>query len=217
MSLYHPYKKVSSTHPHHHAQTLLSNKNTKNKKSDSAGHNTGSSQSDYNLVAPIRQTASIFKQPVTVYKDHKSKVKAELKHVSREKPLQLFWTKRLAPLNINKQSSKEEVSEDDDEKEDEDATKVSKITLPSSIKSTGPGITNQMLLASISTHLHISKDPATGQTSETDSLDKNPSAFINPGQPLMCKMSVSDEEIRAQEIKVKEARQRLAKAIRSLR
>ena len=177
----------------------------------------GSSQSDYNLVAPIRQTASIFKQPVTVYKDHKSKVKAELKHVSREKPLQLFWTKRLAPLNINKQSSKEEVSEDDDEKEDEDATKVSKITLPSSIKSTGPGITNQMLLASISTHLHISKDPATGQTSETDSLDKNPSAFINPGQPLMCKMSVSDEEIRAQEIKVKEARQRLAKAIRSLR
>ena len=56
-------------------------------------------QSGYNLVAPIRQTASIFKQPVTVYKDHKSKVKTELKHVSREKPLQLFWTKRLSSLN----------------------------------------------------------------------------------------------------------------------
>ena len=50
-------------------------------------------------MAPIRQTASIFKQPVTVYKEHKSKVKAELKHVSREKPLQLFWTKRLSSIN----------------------------------------------------------------------------------------------------------------------
>ena len=55
--------------------------------------------SEYNLVAPIRQTASIFKQPVTVYKEHKSKVKAELKHVSREKPLQLFWTKRLSSIS----------------------------------------------------------------------------------------------------------------------
>lgn len=33
------------------------------------------STTDYNLVAPIRQTASIFKQPVTLYKDHKSKVR----------------------------------------------------------------------------------------------------------------------------------------------
>ena len=36
---------------------------------------------------------------MTVYKEHKSKVKAELKHVSREKPLQLFWTKRLSSIN----------------------------------------------------------------------------------------------------------------------
>ena len=35
------------------------------------------STADYNLVAPIRQTASIFKQPVTLYKDHKSKVRVE--------------------------------------------------------------------------------------------------------------------------------------------
>ena len=68
------------------------------RKTDGGGGGCGPS-SDYNLVAPIRQTASIFKQPVTVYKEHKSKVKAELKHVSREKPLQLFWTKRLSSLN----------------------------------------------------------------------------------------------------------------------
>merc|ERR1719369_1986295 len=59
------------------------------------------SQNDYSLVAPIRQTVSIFKQPVTVYKEHKSKVKSELKHVSREKPSQLFWTKRLSSLTTS--------------------------------------------------------------------------------------------------------------------
>ena len=45
----------------------------KNKKHDIALQPRGS-QTDYSLVAPIRQTASIFKQPVTVYKEHKSKV-----------------------------------------------------------------------------------------------------------------------------------------------
>ena len=70
----------------------------KSKKPDIALQPRGA-QTDYSLVAPIRQTASIFKQPVTVYKEHKSKVKSELKHVSKEKPLQLFWTKRLSSLN----------------------------------------------------------------------------------------------------------------------
>ena len=83
-------------------------------------------------------------------------------------------------------------------------------------RSTGPGITDHQLLASISTHLHISKDPASGQGSAAASIEKNPTAFINPGQPLMCKVSVSDEEILAQEAKGKEARQKLALAIKAL-
>ena len=73
-----------------------------------------------------------------------------------------------------------------------------------------------MLLASISTHLHISKDPASGQATAINTIEKNPAAYINPGQPLMSKMSVSDEEISAQEAKVKEARQKLAQAIKAL-
>ena len=68
--MFHPYKKGSGGQ-----QSLLSGKpgqSGKSKKSDGPAGNSGSS--DYNLVAPIRQTASIFKQPVTVYKEHKSKV-----------------------------------------------------------------------------------------------------------------------------------------------
>ena len=66
-----------------------------------------------NLVPPIRQTASIFKQPVTVVKVasqcleinliismnlqvHDSKVKNDFKAAAgAEKPRQLFWEKRL--------------------------------------------------------------------------------------------------------------------------
>jgi methyl-CpG-binding domain protein 2 len=52
-------------------------------------------RSDASLVPPIRQTASIFKQPVTVIKMQEGKVKSELKHGNQEKPKQLFWEKRL--------------------------------------------------------------------------------------------------------------------------
>lgn len=56
-------------------------------------------RSDAALVPPIRQTASIFKQPVTVYKTQESKVKTDLKHGTQEKPKQLFWEKRLEVNN----------------------------------------------------------------------------------------------------------------------
>lgn len=42
------------------------------------------------LVPPIRQTASIFKQPVTVHKNQEGKVKADFKHGRQEKPRQVF-------------------------------------------------------------------------------------------------------------------------------
>jgi len=197
-ALYHPYKGKGGGH---HGPSLISNKNQSKKKNDGPVTSTGAN-SGYNLVAPIRQTASIFKQPVTVYKEHKSKVKAELKHVSREKPLQLFWAKRLSSLNTVNVSEPDVIRR--------------RITLPPSLKAIGPGISDHMLLASVSTHLHISKDPANGQPTALSTIEKNPAAYINPGQPLMCKVTVSDEEILAQEAKVKEARQKLAQAIKAL-
>eukprot|EP00092_Neocalanus_flemingeri_P005633 GFUD01006066.1.p2 GENE.GFUD01006066.1~~GFUD01006066.1.p2 ORF type:complete len:204 (+),score=85.99 GFUD01006066.1:46-657(+) len=157
---------------------------------------------DYSLVAPIRQTASIFKQPVTVYKEHKSKVKSELKQVSREKPLQLFWTKRLSSLNtVNMDKGK---------------MTNKRTSLPTKLSCVGPGITDHMLLASISTHLHMSKDSAVGQQTSLTLIDKNPAAYINPNQPLMSKLSVSEEDILEQEVRVREARQKLAQAVKAL-
>jgi hypothetical protein len=41
------------------------------------------------LVPPIRQTASIFKQPVTVHKNQEGKVKTDFKHGRQEKPRQV--------------------------------------------------------------------------------------------------------------------------------
>jgi len=172
----------------------------RNKKHDIALQPRGP-QPDHSLVAPIRQTASIFKQPVTVYKEHKSKVKSDLKHVSREKPLQVFWTKRLSsPYTTNI----------------EEGERSNKISLPLKLSSVGPGITNHMLLASISTHLHISKDSAVGQQANMSLIDKNPAAYINPNQPLMSKVEVDEEDILAQEARVEEARKRLARAVKAL-
>jgi len=45
-------------------------------------------RNDSSLVPPIRQTASIFKQPVTIYKTQEGKVK-DIKHGIQEKPKQV--------------------------------------------------------------------------------------------------------------------------------
>lgn len=46
-------------------------------------------RNDASLVPPIRQTASIFKQPVTIYKTLEGKVKENLKHGTQDKPKQV--------------------------------------------------------------------------------------------------------------------------------
>lgn len=56
---------------------------------------------DATLVPPIRQTASIFKQPVTVHRNvstENSKSKNDLKPATNDKPKQIFWEKRLEGL-----------------------------------------------------------------------------------------------------------------------
>lgn len=55
-------------------------------------------RNDPTIQPPIRQTASIFKQPVTIYKTQEGKVKTDFKHGPQEKPKQLFWEKRLEGL-----------------------------------------------------------------------------------------------------------------------
>ncbi|CAG2120895.1 unnamed protein product, partial [Medioppia subpectinata] len=64
---------------------------------------TKNMRNDSSLMPPIRQTASIFKQPVTVVKSQPdSRVKQELKHGSQtERPKQLFWEKRLERMDAS--------------------------------------------------------------------------------------------------------------------
>lgn len=57
-------------------------------------------RNDASLVPPIRQTASIFKQPVTIHKTQESKVKSDFKNGNQEKPKQLMWEKRLVKTEI---------------------------------------------------------------------------------------------------------------------
>lgn len=52
---------------------------------------------DASLMLPIRQTASIFKQPVTVVNNRTdSRSKTELKHGALDQPKQVKWTGKRA-------------------------------------------------------------------------------------------------------------------------
>ena len=114
-------------------------------------------------------------------------MKSELKHVSREKPLQLFWTKRLSSLNP--------LNMDEEERTDE------RVYLTPKLSSFGPGW-HHMLLASISAHLQANHHV----------LDRQePCGLHHPNQPLTSKVEVSDEDISGQE-----ARQKLAMAVKAL-
>jgi methyl-CpG-binding domain protein 2 len=57
--------------------------------------------------------------------------------------------------------------------------------LPKSLRPVGPYITEETLLQSVATALHVSTQPVTGQTGAKTSLEKNPGVFLNPDQPLV--------------------------------
>lgn len=49
----------------------------------------------------------------------------------------------------------------------------------------GPDLTEETLLRSIATALHVSGQAIVGQTNSRIAFDKNPSVYINPEQPLV--------------------------------
>ncbi|XP_045450302.1 methyl-CpG-binding domain protein 3 [Melitaea cinxia] len=153
-------------------------------------------RSDASLVPPIRQTASIFKQPVTVYKTQESKVKTDLKHGTQEKPKQLFWEKRLEGLTAC------------------DANGVIGTTsLPKYIKPLGPYTSDATTIQSLATALHVSSQPITGQSGSKQTIMENPGVFLNPDQPLIAAVTITKEDLRRQEERVKRARLRLQEAL----
>ncbi|XP_058824968.1 methyl-CpG-binding domain protein 2 isoform X1 [Topomyia yanbarensis] len=158
-------------------------------------------RADTSLIPPIRQTASIFKQPVTVVRsqDSDSKVKRELQHGSQIKPKQLFWEKRLENLRANNTFNEE----------------IGSLELPKRLKAVGPGVNEATVLQSLATALHHNTHPVTGQTASKTSLNTNAGVFLNPDQPLMHVTTVTEDDIKRQEERVQFARSRLQEALRA--
>ncbi|XP_030373729.1 methyl-CpG-binding domain protein 2 isoform X2 [Scaptodrosophila lebanonensis] len=157
-------------------------------------------RTDVSLVPPIRQTASIFKQPVTVIRNHEpSKVKHDAKHGGQEKPKQLFWEKRLERLRACHDTGEE----------------LDDITLPKTIRTVGPNVNEQTVLQSVATALHVLNAGVHGQTSAKADLTKNAMAFMNPEQPLMHAVIISEDDIRKQEDRVSVARRKLQDALKT--
>ncbi|XP_062564004.1 methyl-CpG-binding domain protein 3-like isoform X2 [Armigeres subalbatus] len=158
-------------------------------------------RADTSLIPPIRQTASIFKQPVTVVRSQEgdSKVKRELQHGSQVKPKQLFWEKRLENLRANNTHNEE----------------IGTLELPKRLKSVGPGVDEATVLQSLATALHHNTHPVTGQTASKTSLNTNAGVFLNPDQPLMHVATVTEDDIKRQEERVQFARLRLQEALRT--
>ncbi|XP_056288148.1 methyl-CpG-binding domain protein 2 [Pseudoliparis swirei] len=150
---------------------------------------------DLNTALPIRQTASIFKQPVTMVTSHPgNKVKADLQRAN-EQPRQLFWERRLKGLQPSDVT--EEV--------------LRTMDLPRGLQGLGPDSGADTLLSAIASALHMSSTPITGQT--TAAAEKNPAIWLNASQPLCRAFTVTDEQIRQQELKVHQARRSLEEAL----
>ncbi|TNM92439.1 hypothetical protein fugu_019451 [Takifugu bimaculatus] len=150
---------------------------------------------DLNTALPIRQTASIFKQPVTKVTSHPgNKVKMDSQRAF-DQPKQLFWERRLKGLHSL------------------DVTEqvLRTMDLPKGLQSVGPDISNETLLSSIASALHMTSAPVTGQTSVA--AEKNPVIWLNTCQPLCKAFTVTEEHIREQELKVYQARRSLEEAL----
>ncbi|XP_063816109.1 methyl-CpG-binding domain protein 2 [Pseudophryne corroboree] len=156
---------------------------------------TKGNKPDLNTSLPIRQTASIFKQPVTKITNHPSnKVKSDPQRVI-EQPRQLFWEKRLEGLCAS------------------DVTEqvLKSMELPKGLQGVGPGNNENTLLSAIASALHTGSAPITGQLSAA--VEKNPSVWLNTSQPLCKAFIVTDEDIRKQEERVHHVRKKLEEAL----
>jgi len=170
------------------------NKNRQRLRHDQNSLNRG--KPDLNTSLPVRQTASIFKQPVTKVTNHPSnKVKTDPQKAV-EQPRQLFWERKLSGVDVY------DIAEE----------LVRSMELPKGMQGVGPGYSdNKTLLSAIASALHTSSAPVTGQLSSA--VEKNPGVWLNTSQPLCKAFMVTDEDIRKQEALVMGVRKRLEEAL----
>ncbi|XP_019966892.1 methyl-CpG-binding domain protein 3a [Paralichthys olivaceus] len=153
------------------------------------------SKPDLNTTLPVRQTASIFKQPVTKVTNHpNNKVKTDPQKAV-DQPKQLFWERKLSGLNAF------DIAEE----------LVKTMDLPKGLQGVGPACSDKTLLSSIASALHTSPAPVTGQL--TAAVEKNPGVWLNTAQPLCKAFVVTDDDIRKQEDLVQNVRRRLEEAL----
>ncbi|XP_058274651.1 methyl-CpG-binding domain protein 3a isoform X4 [Hemibagrus wyckioides] len=169
------------------------NKNRQRLRYEHSGQNRG--KPDLNTSLPVRQTASIFKQPVTKVTNHpNNKVKTDPQKAV-DQPRQLFWEKKLSGLNVY------DIAEE----------LMKTMDLPKGLQGVGPGYSDKTLLSAIASALHTSSAPITGQLSAA--VEKNPGVWLNSTQPLCKAFMVTDEDIRKQEDLVYNVRKRLEDAL----
>ncbi|XP_013876508.1 methyl-CpG-binding domain protein 3a isoform X2 [Austrofundulus limnaeus] len=150
---------------------------------------------DLNTTLPVRQTASIFKQPVTKITNHpNNKVKTDPQKAV-DQPKQLFWERKLSGLNAF------DIAEE----------LVKTMDLPKGLQGVGPVCSDKTLLSAIASALHTSPAPITGQL--TAAVEKNPGVWLNTAQPLCKAFVVTDDDIRKQEDLVQNVRRRLEEAL----
>ncbi|XP_072220053.1 methyl-CpG-binding domain protein 3a [Leuresthes tenuis] len=150
---------------------------------------------DLNTTLPVRQTASIFKQPVTKVTNHpNNKVKTDPQKAV-DQPKQLFWERKLSGINAF------DIAEE----------LVKTMDLPKGLQGVGPICSDKTLLSAIASALHTSPAPITGQL--TAAVEKNPGVWLNTAQPLCKAFVVTDEDIRKQEDLVQNVRRRLEEAL----
>uniref|UniRef100_A0A1A8E7R7 Methyl-CpG binding domain protein 3a n=1 Tax=Nothobranchius kadleci TaxID=1051664 RepID=A0A1A8E7R7_NOTKA len=150
---------------------------------------------DLNTTLPVRQTASIFKQPVTKVTNHpNNKVKTDPQKAV-DQPKQLFWERKLSGLNAF------DIAEE----------LVKTMDLPKGLQGVGPACSDKTLLSAIASALHTNPAPITGQL--TSAVEKNPGVWLNTAQPLCKAFVVTDDDIRKQEDLVQNVRQRLEEAL----
>lgn len=98
---------------------------------------------------------------------------------------------------------------------DMDGSEFGQIELPRGLKPVGPNINNGTLLQSVATAIHVNNTQAiTGQTAPKSALTSNAGVFLNPEQPLMHSITITEDDIRRQEDRVTNARKKLQDALK---
>ncbi|XP_015792661.1 methyl-CpG-binding domain protein 2-like [Tetranychus urticae] len=123
--------------------------------------------------------------------------RTDIGNISPQKPQQLFWYKRLEGLRATILRS----------------NSCENFDLPDNIKPVGPYIGNDTAFRSVISSLHLNQGPIIGQTAEKSVLEAHPDVFLDPKQPLVETMIISDDDIRDQEEVVNSLRRELALAL----